>query len=412
MQEMMRLRGSIWNALGSTMFGANSFALLLLVSRCCGVSQAGAFSIAFTTAQLVYLVGLFGANHLQMTDYARQYDFKSYAKVKAFSTALALVCCATAVWALGFSQEKALLTWVLTLYMLLHSTAELYQSMLFQNERLDLSGQSLFFRTLTALVCFAVTIILTHNLLLSSVVLLLSGVAALWIWSVRPARVYIKNERAAASSNAAALLRECLPMFGGLWLTNIIVNIPRYAIERFYTDDVQGIFSMVFVLAQVIALVSGFVFKPILKRLSVAVSEENISALRYIMLRQVAIVLGMTVVCAAAAWIAGPKVLGIVYGVDLTAQRWPLVLMVLGGGLLAYSQLLYYVLIIMRRQQKVLICSIAATLVAVGCSVIMVRSWAVMGAIGAFVITHLALLTFYLRAVYCGAAKWHTMQRA
>ena len=68
----------IWNTLGSGMFAANSVLLLLIVSRVFGVAAAGDFGIAFTTAQILYIVGLFGINHFQMTDYAEQYSFASY----------------------------------------------------------------------------------------------------------------------------------------------------------------------------------------------------------------------------------------------------------------------------------------------------------------------------------------------
>ncbi len=69
-------KGVIWNTLGSGMFAANSVLLLLIVSRVFGVAAAGDFGIAFTTAQILYIIGLFGINHFQMTDYAGQYSFE------------------------------------------------------------------------------------------------------------------------------------------------------------------------------------------------------------------------------------------------------------------------------------------------------------------------------------------------
>ena len=81
----------IWNTLGSGMFAANSVLLLLIVSRVFGVAAAGDFGIAFTTAQILYIIGLFGINHFQMTDYAEQYSFASYRAAKWITTA-AMIC--------------------------------------------------------------------------------------------------------------------------------------------------------------------------------------------------------------------------------------------------------------------------------------------------------------------------------
>ena len=63
------LKGAIWNTLGSTMYGMNSFLTLAIVSRIANVEETGAFGIAFTTAQILYIVGLLGTNHYQQTDY-------------------------------------------------------------------------------------------------------------------------------------------------------------------------------------------------------------------------------------------------------------------------------------------------------------------------------------------------------
>ena len=71
MRSLENRRGIFWNTLGSTMYGLNSFLMLALVSRVGTVEETGAFGIAFTTAQLMYIVGLLGVSHYQMTDYEK-----------------------------------------------------------------------------------------------------------------------------------------------------------------------------------------------------------------------------------------------------------------------------------------------------------------------------------------------------
>ena len=81
----MNKKGVIWNSLGSLMYGANSFIMLALVSRVGTVEQAGYFGIAFTTAQILYIVGLFGVPHFQMTDYGEKYRFSDSIHARRFS---------------------------------------------------------------------------------------------------------------------------------------------------------------------------------------------------------------------------------------------------------------------------------------------------------------------------------------
>lgn len=66
------------------MYGLNTFLMLALVSRVGSVEEVGAFGIAFTTAQLMYIVGLFGVSHYQMTDYDKTYSFREYGLLRSF----------------------------------------------------------------------------------------------------------------------------------------------------------------------------------------------------------------------------------------------------------------------------------------------------------------------------------------
>lgn len=387
--------GPLWNALGSTMYGVNSLLLLVLVSRACGVETAGVFGISFTTAQLLFFVGLFGANHYQMTDYAGKYSFSAYARLKRLSSALAAACCALTVWLLGFTWEKAALTALLTLYMLAHSLGELYQSQMFQKGRLDLSGKSTFFRTLASFVCFTTVLALTRSVYAACAALLVSSVAGLWLWAARPARAFVSG-LSAERLEVSRLARECAPIFLSVFLANLILNAPKYAIEYFWTDDVQGVFSMIFMPAPVINLMGGFLFMPLLSRISRVVEARDTGGLRGLMGRQALAVAGLTAICALGAWTVGPEALGLLYGTGLTAYRLPLVLVILGGGALAYCQLLYYVLVILRRQRLILRCHLAVGSVAVLLSVPLVSGQAVMGAAAAFVAAHALLLGMYL----------------
>ena len=121
-------KGVIWNTLGSGMFAANSILLLLIVSRVFGVAAAGDFGIAFTTAQILYIIGLFGINHFQMTDYAEQYSFASYRAAKWITTAAMICGCLVLFFFGGNTRKQAWLLLLLTMYMAVHSFAELYQS--------------------------------------------------------------------------------------------------------------------------------------------------------------------------------------------------------------------------------------------------------------------------------------------
>lgn len=386
-----KLKGPVWNAAGSTMFGLNSMLLLVLVSRVCGVETAGVFSLAFSTAQLLYYVGLFGAEHYQMTDYAQKYSFAAYKKLKLLTTLLAIVCCAAAVLVLGFSAEAVALTFILMLYMQWHSVGSLYQSLQFRLNRLDLAGCARFSRTLIALIFFGTSLVLTRNVYAASLLLLLGCFLAFWRWPWWSARPMVERTRGVQSAELWELIKECMPMFLIQFLSNLMLNLPRYAIEQFWNDGVQGIFGMVFMPAQVINLLSIYLYMPMLKHISEVADRRDTKQLFSIMGRQTLLVLGFTAVCTLGAVLLGPEVLGWLYSTNLGDYRLALALVVVGGGMFACSQLLYFVLVILRQQNSLFVSYIIGCVLGALTSLLLVKPFGALGAACAFAAAHVLL---------------------
>jgi len=283
------------------------------------------------------------------------------------------------------------LTLILTLYMQSHSVSSLYQSLQFRLNRLDLAGCARFARTLAALIGFAAALVLTRNVFAASVALLLGGVLAFLRWPYATARGFVQGPSSASGAEIRLLVRECMPMFLVQFLSNLLLNLPRYAIEQFWNDGVQGVFGMVYMPAQVINLLSIYLYMPMLKRISEAADRRDTGALRSIVGRQALLVMGFTGICALGASLIGPEVLGWLYSADLTGQRAALALVVVGGGMFACSQLLYFVLVILRQQDRLFVSYAAGCVLGLLCSVLLVKPFGVLGAAGAFALAHMLL---------------------
>lgn len=401
MKQGSNLHGALWNTVGSTMYGVNSFIMLALVSRVGTVEQSGYFGIAFTTAQILYIVGLFGVNIFQMTDYQHQYRFSDYAKVKVFSCFLMLVGCILAIFVIGDQAEKTAYLLTLTLLMLLNAVGELYQSLFFQNNRLDLSGSALFYRTFWSLAIFTAVLFLTKNILLSVILQTLCNFGVTFYYAVKVAPQFISLEakQEQTQSKAFALVLECAPLFIGMFLMNLIINASKYGIEFFLDDTAQGYYNMIFMPAQVINLCSQFLFKPLLNRYAVLLAENQISDFRKLVLKQSGLIAVFTVFCCLGAYVLGAPVLGWLYKKDLSMLKYELALIVLGGGVFAACQLFYYILVILRQQKKILAIYTFLFLISTAVTALLVIKMQLMGAVLSFIVTHVILLVVYIAVV-------------
>lgn len=392
---MLDRKGVIWNALGSAMYGVNSFIMLALVSRVGTVEQAGYFGIAFTTAQMLYFLGVFGVSHYQMTDYTETYSFSDYARLRIFSSTLMMLCCAATVFSLGFTGEKRSYTIALSILMLLNAGGDLYQCLFFQKNRLDLSGSALFFRTFWSLAAFSLALLISRNILLAVGLQILVNLGVTIYYALGVAPKFLTRGTAHRRFDSFSLGKACFPLLLSLLLMNLLLNIPKYGIEFFLDDTAQGYFSMIFVPVQVINLCAQFIFKPMLNSFSRSLQEKRIADFWRMLVKQIVMILGLTLLAALAAYLLGTQVLGFVYGWDLSDFKMPLTILMVGGGLFACSELLYLIMVMLRRQLMIFGIYVLCLGITVGMTASATISMGIMGAVIVFVASHLLLLVFY-----------------
>lgn len=388
-------KGAIWNTIGSIAFAASSLIMLAVVSNNATIEESGEFAVTFSLAQFLFIIGLFGSNFFQMTDYQKQYGFSDYRTLKIISSALMLVCGAAAIPIMGFTGRKIWLSLILCVYMMIISGAELYQCLLFQNNRLDLSGKAMFFRTIFSVIPFCAVMIITDNVIAACIVLALCNLIATLFWAVKPAARFIDRDKHSSCASLTPLLKCCLPLFFSELLMNWMIFCPRYLIEIVSDDAVQAIFNMIFIPVQVINLVSSFIFKPILNRLHTLLAERQLGKFIKLIGVQSVLIIALTAAAFLFCLFAGIPIFSFIYGTDLSAYLGPLLLVILSGCAFAFCQMMYYVLVLLRQQRKIMINYAVVSVIAVAAGYFLTERFIITGAVLSFGIAHVILFALH-----------------
>ena len=380
--------------MGSGFMAANTVFLTMLAGHYSSLEEVGIFTLSLTTSQVLYAVGLWGANDLQMTDYSRRYSFTNYFWLKIGSTAAAVFFCLTAVNVLGFGEKACKYTVLLTGFMMINSFAELYQSLYFQNQRLDLSGKSLFFRYLLSTLAFMAALVKTRNIVYACASMLIADIAATVYWIRRYASQFRDSGYGFQMEKTWRLVREAFPLAVSVLASLVLMNAQNYMIYLLISDEAQGAYTLLFMPVYAVNLMSQFIFKPYLHQYSLMLKEGQ-EGFRRLFTKQVFLIEIIVIGGALCIWAFGVLLFGIFFGQDLSEYRNLMSLFMISGGFLAVNQLLYFLMVILGKRKELLLNYMISIAITIPVGVILISRITLGGAWLSFTISQMCLMSGY-----------------
>ena len=390
----------IWNTIGSIFALLLSVVLLFVITRVNGVDDAGMFSIAFSSATILYTIADSQVRVFQVTDTDRKYGFGVYLSVRNILSLLMLIAGVIFVFVSRYDWQKALVCLGLVVFRMIDALSETYQGEFQLDGRLDIGGKSVFYRMLVSLVIFGVVDIVSKNLLVSIFCMCLTNFI---IWIAYDRRLVKRYNTERSSKNMQEIkevIYACFPLFVSMFLNNYIINAPKYAIDKYMTYEMQTYFNIIYLPTFVINLMSIFVLKPMLKTMGIMWNTDQKKKFAGILGKMILAILLLTIVAEVVGYFIGIPILSWIYGVNLKPYKIELLILIVSGGLSAITVALLYALSTMRCQGKSSIAYIAAAVSGVILPYYMVSRWGILGAsvssVGIMAILSMGLLGIFL----------------
>lgn len=397
-----RKQDYVWNTTGSLVYALNSVILLMVVVQILGAEQGGIFSIAYTISQTLMIVGCFEMRVFQVTDRGL-YSFPEYFQSRICTSCIMIIIAVVWILVSRFDLEKSTITIMLCLYRLSDSFGDVIEGYFQRTDRLYISGRLLTIRVGLPMIIFILFLLCTNNLLLSCFVLMLSSLCLLIVFDFGLLVIKDKmNVFGGNFNNAIRLLIACIPFFLSSFLATYITNAPKYAIDRYLTDELQTYYSVIFMPSFAINLLSGFAFKPLLVDLTLIWEKHDTQRMMSIIFKMSIWVIAITILGVICGYGSGIPILSLIYGLsDLNSYKRILIIILIGGGINAYNIVLYYFLTIMREQKFILSGYIFVLFESTALSNILVKKMSIHGAAVSYLICGLSLgLIFVYKIIW------------
>ena len=394
--------------LGSGIYSLATVIFVMLAKRLVGEEAGAKFYMAFTTGQMLLTIGYFEIRPFQVTDVKQQYKAKEYFGFRVISSAAMLACAVVVgiVYVVNGKADAAGFMLIITMCILkmFDGIADVFEGEFQRNDRIDISGMSMAFRTIAIMAVFSIIAWVTRNIYAASAVAAVTGlagaavVAVVWSRGFEPLSVSFDREK------MKSLFRSTILLFIGSAMCMWLWNGTKYVVEWTLTDRDTLAYGIVFMPTMVINLGSSFVFKPMLTTLARHYEQGEYKAFAKLVAVLVATAVGITVVTlGAGAWLGIP-VLSWLYDIELAPYKSVMLVLIAAGGFNAVSILFYYALTVMRLQKEIFAGYTITFVVSIILPIVMVKVMGIAGAGTSYLIV-MMLLTVLFGGMLCVKMK-------
>lgn len=396
-------RTFMWTVLSGIVYSLQSLVFLIVITNFLGDVAGGVYSVGMMVAQQMLTVGKFAVRNYQVSDVRNQYGFNEYFGHRILTCALAIFI--TVGWIIfgGYRGEYAIVIISLTIYKIAECFADLFEGVYQQKFRFDISGRSQFVKDFTMIIAYAGMLIVTRNVVVSSVVLAVISVLLVVIIDLPLTKYFTPLKISFKWKSMVGLTVACFSLFVSSFLNAYIHNAPKYAINGM--GEGSGIalthFNALFMPTFAVDMLAGFTMRIWITKMAVFHDRGDRKGFKNILLKQVGVISLITVVSMVVMYFFGGFALTLIYGIDLYGYNTTNALLMLAGGMVSFYTLFENVIIIYRHQQFSIVINIVSAVFAAIVVPICTRQAGILGATVGYLLTNgVRALGYFLTALY------------
>lgn len=386
----------IWNTLGSGLNAFNSLIFLVIVTRLNGLTDAGIFTLSFATASMFYVIAVYSGRTYQVTETDKDVTDNEYIAHRIITSLIMLIVSFLFAFINKYYDYKILIFMLLCIFKFTEALCDVFHGILQKNDRLDIVGKSLLLRSFLNIFVFLIVNLITKNLALSCGSLIITNVLILFLVDIVQSLKYKEKKGFIDFKAVFKIFTFGFFTFGFILLSNYIVNAPRYSIDSLLSDNAQTIFGIIVMPASIIMLANQFLIQPVIINLKNSYVKKDKKDFLEKVYRIVGITLIIGFLAIVLAFFFGIPLLNLLYGLNLNAYLYDLIIILIGATLYTVSSVFSNAMIILRKTKIQLLIYFITSVLAFIISLFLVKEYFFTGAIYSYLIIMLILLTGYI----------------
>lgn len=373
-----------WNIVGSMTNATLTMLITIVATRVAGVEEGGVLGVAIGLGQIFATCAIYEVRAYQSTDLKEQFRFADYLGLRILTCLFTIIVCAWYVFGMKYTGAKASVVYAICIFKISDAFADVFHGYFQQHGHLEYAGQAVALRIISVEAAYSLTLILTHDPVLSAWMMPVVSILCLILFEISRIRKFIDRVNPIFKSAVfRKMLIACFPLFVSGFINLSTLNITKIEVDS-QAPQLQGYWTPIYMPASVVNLLGTFAFRPMVTTLRFHwENNERKSFFKLLMLLSGWIAVCQVCVMLGGYWLGIPA-LELVYGLPLAEYKAALLIVLVGGGFAALNVLFYYVITIIRVQQFLLLGDGVTYLVSMIITPLLVRDSQLMGAAVAY----------------------------
>lgn len=389
----------VWNTIGTLLNSSTSLFFLILVTRINGVNDAGIFSLGFSFACMMFFIGIYNGRVFQVTEHSKISD-KSFFIAKIITTIVMIAASLIYLLIKSYDPYKFIAIFCLCIYKALEAFADVIYGYFQKYDELYLAGISLTLKSIFGLLAFLIIDLLTNNFLFSIFAMIVISILVLIFFDFRKSRKYHFLKSIAKKTDLISILKNGFFPFALSFLSLLVINSPKYAIDDFLSSDYQTYFGIIVMPATVITMFAQFIVYPFLTEINRYIDKKQFKKIYKLTIKINSILFILGVICVFAAFLFGIPVLQFIYGVNLESLKTPLIIIMIGAIFCACTYVFSNILISLRKLKFQTLLYTIIALISIFLARSLVQSSSIEGACYSYLISMVLLFVSYSFLTY------------
>ncbi len=398
-KDKLLIRNFIWNTLGSGINSFSSLCFLIIITRVNTLEETGIFSITFATASILYIFALYSGRSLHVTDIKGDITDKDYIISRVITSISTFILLILFVILNDYGMYKNTILILLCIWKILEAFCDVFYGVLQKNDELHKVGKSLFTKGIAGILFFMLTDIITKNIIYSCLSLCIVSIIVIILYDIPQSYKYIDKNEVINRKNIIKIYKSEFFIFANAFLTMFMLNVTKYAIEKYLTEDIQAIFGIILMPASVLPIFAQFVIAPIITKMTKYYKSNEIKELQKLQRNVVLLVFGFGIIAIMLGYLIGIPVLELLYNINLENYKIPFLIILLSYVFYAIGYVKTIIMNIFRKISEQFIIYVIVTITISVISYILVRLYNLYGAAFSYLISMvLYYILFYLIA--------------